>query len=158
MLSDDTIAELRALNEARKHGDWTVMWLTVNGQEFPTSIHACDVDADEDGNAKDYGADICDIADTEHDEANAAFIVAFANHASALLDAAEEGKRLRRERNTWLREMENLRGTLRFVRAALPVLRTMCEVAKLREGAAKAQEMLLAVDDALPPALSEQTP
>lgn len=48
-----------------------------------------------------------------------------------------------------LRRFEEVSGTLRFVACALPVLRTMCQAAKLTRGAAKAQEMINAVDEAL---------
>lgn len=60
-------------------GDWEIIYEKGPNSErwaveFPVRIHAYDVDADEDGRACDYGADVCEIVDTDRDEANAQFI------------------------------------------------------------------------------------
>jgi len=56
----------------------------------PIVIHHYDVDADADGDPRDYGKDICEMCDTGQEDANAALIVAAVNALPKLIARVEE--------------------------------------------------------------------
>jgi hypothetical protein len=68
-------------------GPWEVL---DKGPTQLLTIHHYDVDADSDGRPRDYGEDICEIADNQHQDANAALI-------AAAPDTASERDRLKAE-------------------------------------------------------------
>lgn len=91
------LEELDALVKAAFRGDaWMACVEEFGPHKGAVHIHAPNVDADEDGLARDYGKRICDMADNDDDEENAALIVWLVNNAPAMLKAqAEEIARLK---------------------------------------------------------------
>lgn len=82
--------EIEALAKDAFGGDWTVCVEEFGPHKGAVYIHAHDVDADGDGLARDYGKRICDMADNEDDEANAAFIAYCHQHKRAIISALRE--------------------------------------------------------------------
>lgn len=89
--------EIEALAKEAFGGDWTVCVEEFGPHKGAVYIHAHDVDADEDGLARDYGRRICDMADNEDDEANAAFIAFCHQHKRAIVSALREASALKEE-------------------------------------------------------------
>ena len=86
------LAHLKSLLAEATSRDWEItpdMFGRVPPKDGPIVIHFTDVDLDGDDQPHDYGQDICEMSDTQNDEANARLIVAAVNALPELIERVE---------------------------------------------------------------------
>lgn len=81
------IAELEEALKAATPEPWELPPDDYYKRPGPIVLHFTDVDADEDGRPMDCGEDICEMADTPRDEANARLIALMRNSLPTLIEA-----------------------------------------------------------------------